>query len=171
MKKIKKNRLAIIITCAIVLVVGLFFLIKWLISDGETGLLSFNVPGGVQLRSSKKVEKDSIVATASLESSGKKKAYYNVYFVIEENEFDELSDVVLKITDPDGNYVNEITGLKENDNLFEVGGKKGAFLIKENYKITSGKQTWRALVSIMNTNGEKKLFKGRLYIGLDEPKL
>ena len=82
-------------------------------------------------------------ATASLkandvtnQASGK----YNVFFIIDTNDFeystiDGQAEIIMKVTDPTGKEVENITGLKRVDGGFDITTRTGGFLIMPNYDI------------------------------------
>ena len=60
----------------------------------------------------------------------------------EENNFEYSSDdkkpeIILNITDPDGNEVTDITGLKRTDGGFDITKRKGSFLIVKDKEIVA----------------------------------
>ena len=112
----------------------------------------------------------------SIESSKNK---YNVYFVIEENDFeytttDALPEILLKVTDPNGNEVENITGLVHTENGFDITTRTGGFLISADYEITalrgeSTTQDWNVEVTFVNLDSDQnknmgKTLSGKLYM-------
>ena len=62
------------------------------------------------------------------QASGK----YNIFFIIDDNDFvystvDGQAELLLKITDPNGNEVEDITGLKKVENGFDITTRTGGF--------------------------------------------
>ena len=82
---------------------------------------------------------DSTTGVATLSASNSQNIEsttdrYNIYFVIETNDFEYTTDdatpeLLLKVTDPNGNEVENITGLVHTENGFDITTRTGGFLI------------------------------------------
>ncbi len=99
--------------------------------------------------------------------------HYNVYFTINENNFDyttldEIPEIILTITDPDGEEITDIPGLthigSDSEKYqgvagFDVTRYSGTVAVKENQEIS--------LAMVQNTNMEQSWTFTLTYINLD----
>ena len=108
---------------------------------------------------------------------------YNIYFVIENNDFayttsDAKPELLLKVTDPNGNTVENISGLINTENGFDITTRTGSFLLIPDYDITANrgkttKQDWKVEVTLVNldtdqTKNTGKTLSGKLYVTKDK---
>ena len=105
-------------------------------------------------------------------------ATYNIYLIIEANDFvytteEQTPEIVLNVTDPNGNKVENITGLVHYENGFDITTRTGGFLLVPDYEIsatdTQTVQDWNIEVTLVNLNSDQnantnKTLTGRLYI-------
>ncbi len=111
--------------------------------------------------------------------------YYNVYFIIDENDFTystEPNDVelLLKVTDPDGEAVTNIEALAYNETLqgFDITKRHGAFKVvyKDEIKASNAdgiEEIWNFEVTLRNLEADQqkntgKTFSGKVLITTDE---
>ena len=131
---------------------------------------------------------DSTTATAILTASNSVNIEstterYNIYFVIENNDFvyttsDAKPELLLKVTDPNGNTVENISGLINTENGFDITTRTGSFLLIPDYDITANrgkttKQDWKVEVTLVNldtdqTKNTGKTLSGKLYVTKDK---
>ncbi|MBD8923075.1 hypothetical protein EGR52_06585 [bacterium] len=112
----------------------------------------------------------------NVESSTQK---YNIYFVIENNDFvyttnDSKAELVMKVTDPNGNLVENVTGLVNTEKGLDITTRTGSFLLASDYDITANRgktanQDWKVEVTFVNldsnqSNNSGKAFSGKLYM-------
>lgn len=128
---------------------------------------------------------DTATATAKLRSNSTNESStftYNVYFIIENNEFryttdDKKTEILLQITDPNGNNIKELDGLTYDQGLqgFDITEATKAITIAKNYVISSNSSTnftvqdWSMKVTFINLdtdqqNNEGKTLSGRIVI-------
>ena len=123
---------------------------------------------------------DGVELTASLlanDATNEATNNYNLFFVIEENNFvysseDEEPEIILSVTDPGGNEVSDIKGLKKVDGGFDITKRKGSFLIVSDKVIVAKpkeEQTWKVKVTLVNlpieqNKNQKKSLTGKVYI-------
>lgn len=124
--------------------------------------------------------KASAILTASnsknIESSSDR---YNIYFIIEANDFiyttdNATAEILLNVTDPNGNKVENITGLVHTDKGFDITTRTGGFLLVPDYDITATRgntttQEWKVEVTLVNldtdqTKNTGKTLSGKLYV-------
>ena len=124
--------------------------------------------------------KASAILTASnsknIESSSDR---YNIYFIIEANDFiyttdNATAEILLNVTDPNGNKVENITGLVHTDKGFDITTRTGGFLLVPDYDITATRgnittQEWKVEVTLVNldtdqTKNTGKTLSGKLFI-------
>ena len=80
--------------------------------------------------------KGSTTAIASLKANNttnQASDKYNIFFIIDDNDFvystvDGQAELVLKVTDPNGNEVEDITGLKKVETGFDITDRKSTRL-------------------------------------------
>ena len=124
--------------------------------------------------------KASAILTASnsknIESSSDR---YNIYFIIEANDFiyttdNATAEILLNVTDPNGNKVENITGLVHTDKGFDITTRTGGFLLVPDYDISATRgntttQEWKVEVTLVNldtdqTKNTGKTLSGKLYV-------
>ena len=124
--------------------------------------------------------KASAILTASnsknIESSSDR---YNIYFIIEANDFiyttdNATAEILLNVTDPNGNKVENITGLVHTDKGFDITTRTGGFLLVPDYDITATRgntttQEWKVEVTLVNLDTDQnkntgKTLSGKLYV-------
>ena len=104
---------------------------------------------------------------------------YNIYFIIEANDFiyttdNATAEILLNVTDPNGNKVENITGLVHTDKGFDITTRTGGFLLVPDYDITATRgnittQEWKVEVTLVNldtdqTKNTGKTLSGKLFI-------
>ena len=127
---------------------------------------------------------DSIKAIATFTASNsvnvdKSSDRYNIYFIIENNDFiyttnDTTPEILLNVTDPNGNKVENITGLIHTENGFDITTRTGGFLIIADYDIEANRaqtvsQEWNVEVTLVNLDTDQvknmgKTLTGKLYL-------
>ena len=127
---------------------------------------------------------DSTKASAILTASNSKNIEstsdrYNIYFIIEANDFiyttdNATAEILLNVTDPNGNKVENITGLVHTDKGFDITTRTGGFLLVPDYDITATRgnittQDWKVEVTLVNldtdqTKNTGKTLSGKLFI-------
>ena len=124
--------------------------------------------------------KASAILTASnsknIESSSDR---YNIYFIIEANDFiyttdNATAEILLNVTDPNGNKVENITGLVHTDKGFDITTRTGGFLLVPDYDISATRgntttQEWKVEVTLVNLDTDQnkntgKTLSGKLYV-------
>ena len=124
--------------------------------------------------------KASAILTASnsknIESSSDR---YNIYFIIEANDFiyttdNATAEILLNVTDPNGNKVEKITGLVHTDKGFDITTRTGGFLLVPDYDISATRgntttQEWKVEVTLVNLDTDQnkntgKTLSGKLYV-------
>ncbi|CDF21036.1 unknown [Clostridium sp. CAG:609] len=120
---------------------------------------------------------DSTGAHATLTASNSKNIEkttrnYNIYFVIDANDFeyttqDGTPELYLNVTDPNGNKLENITGLVHYDKGFDITTRTGGFLLVPDYDIEATRgntitQDWKVEVTFANldTDQSKNMGKG-----------
>lgn len=90
---------------------------------------------------------------------------YNIYLVIESNDFEYTTEngtpeILLNVTDPNGNLVENITGLVHYENGFDITTKTGGFLLVPDYVISAGStqtvQDWNIEVTFVNLDSDQQ---------------
>ena len=127
---------------------------------------------------------DSTKASAILTASNSKNIEstsdrYNIYFIIEANDFiyttdNATAEILLNVTDPNGNKVENITGLVHTDKGFDITTRTGGFLLVPDYDITATRgntttQEWKVEVTLVNLDTDQnkntgKTLSGKLYV-------
>ena len=99
--------------------------------------------------------------------------YYDVYFHIIKNNFEyttnnQETELLLKVINPDGEYLTEVEGLAYDDNLhgFDITTKSGVILIADNYEILSHsaageRQDWTFELTFINLDTDQSLNAGK----------
>ena len=109
-------------------------------------------------------------------------ARYNIYLIIENNDFvytteNQTPEIVLNVTDPNGNLVENITGLVHYENGFDITTRTGGYLLVPDYEIsatdTQTIQDWNIEITLVNLNSDQnantgKSLTGKLYITQDQ---
>ena len=127
---------------------------------------------------------DSTKASAILTASNSKNIEstsdrYNIYFIIEANDFiyttdNATAEILLNVTDPNGNEVENITGLVHTDKGFDITTRTGGFLLVPDYDISATRgnttiQEWKVEVTLVNldtdqTKNTGKTLSGKLFV-------
>ncbi len=109
-------------------------------------------------------------------------AMYNIYLIIEANDLeyttiDYTPELLLNVTDPNGNKLENITGLVHYDNGFDITTRTGGFLIASDYEISARDlatvQTWNVEITLANLDSNQnanmnKTFSAKLYLTQDK---
>ena len=131
---------------------------------------------------------DSTKASSTLTASNSKDVdkttgRYNIYFIIENNDFeyttsDAKPELILTVTDPNGNKVENITGLIHTENGFDITTRTGGFLLVPDYDIEATRgntttQEWNVEVTFVNLDTDQvknmgKSLSGKLYVTRDK---
>ncbi len=124
---------------------------------------------------------DSTTAQAILRAnntSNEATANYNIYLIIESNDFeyttsDQTPEILLNVTDPNGNKVENITGLVHYEDGFDITTRTGGFLLVPDYEISATTaqtiQDWNIEVTFVNLDSDQnantnKTLTGKLYL-------
>ncbi len=121
---------------------------------------------------------DGVKAKATLtanNATNTAKAKYNVFFVIEENDFEYTVDestpeVVLNVTNPEGKEVETIKGLNKTEKGFDITRRsKAAFLIASDVDIEAtdkeATQEWQVKVTLINLESNQNNNTGKTLSG------
>ena len=153
-------------------------------------LLTFNVTDEIEIKASREnfyrnagSINDSTTATARIVPNSKTnevEGTYNVYVVIDYNDFvystpSKIPELLLTITDPEGNPVTSITGLHSVSNgAFDITTRTGAFLVTKDYEISANTregttQEWTMEVTLVNLDTDQqvntnKTLHGSIYV-------
>ena len=106
----------------------------------------------------------------------------NIYLVIEENELEYTTEehtpeLVFNVTDPNGNKVENITGLLHYENGFDITTRTGGFLIASDYVIEANNavtnQVWNISIEFVNLDSNQnanldKNFSAKIYMTPDK---
>ena len=160
-----------------------------------TDLLTFKIDKAINISVSQSEFKkgnpdasDSTGAHATLTASNSKNVEkttrsYNIYFVIDTNDFeyttqDGTPELYLNVTDPNGNKLENITGLVHYDKGFDITTRTGGFLLVPDYDIEATRgntitQDWKVEVTFANldTDQSKNMGKGlsgKLFVTSDK---
>ena len=149
-----------------------------------TDLLTFKIDKAINISVSQSEFKkgnpdasDSTGAHATLTASNSKNVEkttrsYNIYFVIDANDFeyttqDGTPELYLNVTDPNGNKLENITGLVHYEKGFDITTRTGGFLLVPDYDIEATRgntitQDWKVEVTFANldTDQSKNMGKG-----------
>ena len=149
-----------------------------------TDLLTFKIDKAINIGVSQSEFKkgnpdasDSTGAHATLTASNSKNIEkttrsYNIYFVIDANDFeyttqDGTPELYLNVTDPNGNKLENITGLVHYEKGFDITTRTGGFLLVPDYDIEATRgntitQDWKVEVTFANldTDQSKNMGKG-----------
>ncbi len=111
---------------------------------------------------------DSTTGTALLRPNNytnQASATYNIYLIIESNDFEyttenQTPEILLKVTSPTGEEVQNITGLVHTADGFDITTRVGGFLIISDYEITATTveeiQQWNIEVTFVNLNSDQQ---------------
>ena len=160
-----------------------------------TDLLTFKIDKAINIGVSQSEFKkgnpdasDSTGAHATLTASNSKNIEkttrsYNIYFVIDANDFeyttqDSTPELYLNVTDPNGNKLENITGLVHYEKGFDITTRTGGFLLVPDYDIEATRgntitQDWKVEVTFANldTDQSKNMGKGlsgKLFVTSDK---
>ena len=128
---------------------------------------------------------DDTDATATLipnNGTNEATAMYNIYLIIESNDLEYTTDnqtpeLLLNVTDTNGNKIENITGLVHYENGFDVTTRTGGFLIASDYVINASNiatvQTWNVEITLANLDSNQnanmnKTFSAKLYLTQDK---
>ena len=160
-------------------------------STGTTDSLTFDAGDPISIHASlenfaegMESLKGSTTATATLKANNttnQATSKYNIFFIIDDNDFvystvDGQAELLLKVTDPNGKEVEDITGLKRVENGFDITTRTGGFLIRADYEIETTstiEQTWNIEVTLVNLDANQnvnngKSFHGKFYITTEQ---
>ena len=160
-----------------------------------TDLLTFKIDNAINISISQSELKkggtdvsDSTGAHATLTASNSKNVEkttrsYNIYFVIDTNDFeytsvDGIPELYLNVTDPNGNKLENITGLVHYDKGFDITTRTGGFLLVPDYDIEATRgntitQDWKVEVTFANLDTDQsknmgKSLSGKLFVTSDK---
>ena len=160
-----------------------------------TDLLTFKIDKAINISISQSELKkgnpdasDSTGAHATLTASNSKNVEkttrsYNIYFVIDTNDFeyttqDGTPELYLNVTDPNGNKLENITGLVHYDKGFDITTRTGGFLLVPDYDIEATRgntitQDWKVEVTFANLDTDQsknmgKSLSGKLFVTSDK---
>ena len=160
-----------------------------------TDLLTFKIDKAINIGISQSELKkggtdvsDSTGAHATLTASNSKNVEkttrsYNIYFVIDTNDFeyttqDGTPELYLNVTDPNGNSLENITGLVHYDKGFDITTRTGGFLLVPDYDIEATRgntitQDWKVEVTFANLDTDQsknmgKSLSGKLFVTSDK---
>ena len=160
-----------------------------------TDLLTFKIDKAINIGISQSGFKkgnpdasDSTGAHATLTASNSKNVEkttrsYNIYFVIDTNDFeyttqDGTPELYLNVTDPNGNKLENITGLVHYDKGFDITTRTGGFLLVPDYDIEATRgntitQDWKVEVTFANLDTDQsknmgKSLSGKLFVTSDK---
>ena len=155
---------------------------------GTTDLLSFRFGDEINIQANEENFaqgmpnlSDSTTGTAILRANNATNsatATYNIYLIIEANDFEyttenQTPEILLNVTDPNGNPVENITGLVHYEDGFDITTRTGGFLLVPDYEITATDvetiQDWLIEVTFVNLDSDQnantgKTLTGKLYI-------
>ena len=160
-----------------------------------TDLLTFKIDKAINIGVSQSEFKkgnpdasDSTGAHATLTASNSKNIEkttrsYNIYFVIDANDFeyttqDGTPELYLNVTDPNGNKLENITGLVHYEKGFDITTRTGGFLLVPDYDIEATRgntitQDWKVEVTFANLDTDQsknmgKNLSGKLFVTSDK---
>ena len=165
------------------------------VTTATTDLLTFKIDKAINIGISQSELKkggtdvsDSTGAHATLTASNSKNVEkttrsYNIYFVIDTNDFEYTSvdgtpELYLNVTDPNGNKLENITGLVHYDKGFDITTRTGGFLLVPDYDIEATRgntitQDWKVEVTFANLDTDQsknmgKSLSGKLFVTSDK---
>ena len=156
---------------------------------GTTDLLSFRFGDEINIQANEENFaqgmpnlSDSTTGTAILRANNatnEATATYNIYLIIESNDFiytteNQTPEILLNVTDPNGNHVENITGLVHYEDGFDITTRTGGFLLVPDYQISATNisetiQDWNIEVTFVNLDSDQnantgKTLTGKLYM-------
>ena len=159
------------------------------IITGTTDLLSFSFGDEINIQANEEnfaegmpSLSDSTTGTAILRANNATNSAtttYNIYLIIEANDFeytteDQTPEILLNVTDPNGNPVENITGLVHYEDGFDITTRTGGFLLVPDYQISATNisetiQDWNIEVTFVNLDSDQnantgKTLTGKLYM-------
>ena len=162
------------------------------IITGTTDLLSFSFGDEINIQANEEnfaqgmpSLSDSTTGSAILranDATNEATATYNIYLIIESNDFEYTTEegtpeLLLNVTDPNGNPVENITGLVHYEDGFDITTRTGGFLLIPDYEISATDvetiQDWLIEVTFVNLDSDQnantgKTLTGKLYITQDQ---
>ena len=165
------------------------------VTTATTDLLTFKIDKAINISISQSELKkggtdvsDLTGAHATLTASNSKNVEktarsYNIYFVIDTNDFeyttqDGTPELYLNVTDPNGNSLENITGLVHYDKGFDITTRTGGFLLVPDYDIEATRgntitQDWKVEVTFANLDTDQsknmgKSLSGKLFVTSDK---
>ena len=165
------------------------------VTTATTDLLTFKIDNAINIGISQSELKkggtdvsDSTGAHATLTASNSKNVEkttrsYNIYFVIDTNDFEYTSvdgtpELYLNVTDPNGNKLENITGLVHYEKGFDITTRTGGFLLVPDYDIEATRgntitQDWKVEVTFANLDTDQsknmgKSLSGKLFVTSDK---
>ena len=165
------------------------------VTTATTDLLTFKIDNAINISISQSELKkggtdvsDSTGAHAILTASNSKNVEkttrsYNIYFVIDTSDFeyttqDGTPELYLNVTDPNGNKLENITGLVHYDKGFDITTRTGGFLLVPDYDIEAIRgntitQDWKVEVTFANLDTDQsknmgKSLSGKLFVTSDK---
>ena len=159
---------------------------------GTTDLLSFRFGDEINIQANEENFaqgmpnlSDSTTGTAILRANNATNsatATYNIYLIIEANDFEyttenQTPEILLNVTDPNGNPVENITGLVHYEDGFDITTRTGGFLLVPDCEITATNvetiQDWLIEATFVNLDSDQnantgKTLTGKLYITQDQ---
>lgn len=105
-------------------------------------------------------------------------AMYNIYIIIESNNLEYTTsnntpELLLNVTDPNGNKLTNITGLVHYEQGFDITTRTGGFLIASDYVIEANNatevQNWNIEITLANLDSNQnantgKNFSAKIYM-------
>ena len=105
-------------------------------------------------------------------------AMYNIYIIIESNNLEYTTEnntpeLLLNVTDPNGNKLENITGLVHYEQGFDITTRTGGFLIASDYVIEANNSTevqnWNIEITLANLDSNQnantgKNFSAKIYM-------
>ena len=105
-------------------------------------------------------------------------AMYNIYIIIESNNLEYTTpnntpELLLNVTDPNGNKLENITGLVHYEQGFDITTRTGGFLIASDYVIEANNatevQNWNIEITLANLDSNQnantgKNFSAKIYM-------
>ena len=165
------------------------------VTTATTDLLTFKIDKAINIVISQSELKkggtdvsDSTGAHATLTASNSKNVEkttrsYNIYFVIDTNDFeyttqDGTPELYLNVIDPNGNKLENITGLVHYEKGFDITTRTGGFLLVPDYDIEATRgntitQDWKVEVTFANLDTDQsknmgKSLSGKLFVTSDK---
>ena len=165
------------------------------VTTATTDLLTFKIDKAINIGISQSELKkggtdvsDSTGAHATLTASNSKNVEkttrrYNIYFVIDTNDFEYTTqngtpELYLNVTDPNGNSLENITGLVHYEKGFDITTRTGGFLLVPDYDIEATRgntitQDWKVEVTFANLDTDQsknmgKSLSGKLFVTSDK---